>query len=191
MSKVLKITQKQEEAYRKRKQEAREEFEQLADEYFNHEIDQDEYEDKMKAAIIAYLVAIAMIAAGPSYSFTSMDITDLSSFSQDMYDLLEQMVRHVSDRSQFTIRYIQWRAGLFSHARGVFVRFSMPRDVWSELPEMPGDNCLGDGACGCSWRIEVTDETIEAYWVLGTTEHCTVCKVNAATYNPYVISSGF
>lgn len=183
-------TPEQNTKYFLRREKARQQFEEYGTEYANGTISHEEYKKKMHDAILEFLIDLAILAEG-STDFTDADITDLTSYVADILELSDQMIDFVSDRANFSDDYLTWRAGIFSNARQVFMRFTMPRDVWSVLPELPGDNCLGDGACGCSWIIDQAENgTITAYWVLGATEHCAVCKANRDEYNPFISYPG-
>lgn len=183
-------TPDQNDEYFRLQEETRSKFEDTASQYKNGKLTSDEYRNKMRDEILNFLIDLMILAEGPGYEFTDQDIADAEEYSKDILGLLDQMILFVKDPSQFTENYLRWRAGIFTNARQVFMRYTMPRDVFASLPVMPGDDCLGDGACGCSWEINtLEDGTIEAYWTLGATEHCSVCSSHAATYNPYTISS--
>jgi hypothetical protein len=183
-------TDEQNKEYFIRQEKARQEFEGYGSDYANGILSQSEFEDKMHDAITDFLIDLAILAEDENYEFTEDDINDLTSYTSDILDLLADMIIFVENSYSFSEDYLCWRAGIFSNARQVFMRFTMPRDIWLALPLLPGDDCLGDGACGCSWEIDVDDDgTIHAYWTLGETEHCVVCIEHELQYNPLVISA--
>lgn len=59
-----------------------------------------------------------------------------------------------------------------------------------ELPEYPGDRCLGQSNCRCSWDVRETPEATEATWVTGGAGPCAVCADNAERYDPYRVPKG-
>jgi hypothetical protein len=182
-------TDEQNQEYTDLQEEIENKFKDIGSEYKNGNLSSDEFEKKMRDAIIDHLTALAVLGKGGELD--EDDIDDLTDFTDGILDLLEEYVLFVRNPDEFSEDYLRWRSGLYSNARQVFMRFTMPRDIWIILPEMPGDNCLGDGKCGCSWDISVyEDGTIEATWVLGDTFHCEICISNSIEYSPYVISAG-
>jgi len=183
-------TPDQNDQYFSRKEQAELEFADLASDYKKGQITSDEYRKKMRDAIIDFLIDLAILAENEGLDEDGID--DLTGFTSSIFELLDQMIIFVRDTGEFSEDYLRWRASIFSNARQVFIRFTMPRDIWLDLPVHPGDDCLGDGACGCGWHIEVLDDgTVYATWTLGSTEHCTICLDHAAEYDPYVILPEF
>lgn len=178
-------TKQQNDQYFNLQDEVRDELEGYGRDYASGALSKDGYEKKMHDKIVEYLTDLAILA-NDGNDLSEEDVNDLTSYTDDILSLLEDMLIFVEDRDQFSEDYLSWRAGLFSNARQVFIRFTMPHDIWLLLPVLPGDDCLGDGRCGCSWEIEVDDEgNISAYWQLGDTEHCEICIAHSIEYNPF------
>lgn len=82
--------------------------------------------------------------------------------------------------------YNRWRASIYAGARQVYVRASTVRDVMIGLPYFPGVDCLGNGRCGCTLDVVDMGDHYSVEWLLGPTEHCSVCLAAAAD-SPYRI----
>lgn len=83
-----------------------------------------------------------------------------------------------------------WRAGLYAFPRSVFIAGSVPPEIVELMHTLPGDDCLGNGLCGCQLQVEFDAEgAAYVYWVVDPLkEHCLVCLGHAAE-SPYIFSA--
>ena len=96
----------------------------------------------------------------------------------------------VNDLPKMTIERAKWRAGLYAFARSTYIGFTIPLEIVSLMPVLPGDDCLGGDLCHCSLNVEVGDDgTHYVYWVLDpASESCEVCIAHSAE-SPFVFSA--
>lgn len=158
--------------------------EQLAD----GEIGEDDFEDKMRQRILALMVALAFL--GGEFDRTNENhVGELEYYVNATYGLLDDFMSRIR-AEDLSRAYIVWRAGLYSNHRHVFIRYTLPEDVFLRLPEFPGISCLGDGYCGCWLEIEETGGGWNVYWNLNPLkEHCSVCLDLESSWNPLFIST--
>lgn len=179
----VKVTDAQEQDYQDEQDRVRDEMESLGEMLANGRISPEDFKQRMRDLLLDYYIAIALIASDGKFD----NPEDLAVFLNATYGLLDDMVETVRT-GDFSDRYVMWRAGIFSFSRGVFTRYSIPDTIWDNMPALPGIDCLGDGACGCTLEWETREDgSIAVYWLLGMTEHCVVCLEAAANMNPYII----
>jgi len=79
-----------------------------------------------------------------------------------------------------------WRAGQYAWARDVYVRYTVPFDVATMMPFLPGEDCLGRDRCRCWLTVNETEDSYEVTWHLDSGSHnCEVCMAHAAS-SPYI-----
>jgi hypothetical protein len=163
--------------------DARREMEAYGADLYEKKISPETYRQKMRDRIKRYYIALALLGAAGELSDT--DKVTLQAFIVVAWGLLDDLMAALDEADgDYSIYYVIWRSGLFSHADQVYVRFTVSDDVFKAMPVFPGVDCLGNGACGCTLVSSESDEGVTVEWVLGPTEHCTVCTAAAAD-SPY------
>ncbi|HMN10718.1 MAG TPA: hypothetical protein PKD55_00165 [Bellilinea sp.] len=185
MRRVIKqLDEDLEEAYEEMQLAYMEEMQDLGEQAANGDIDPDDFEQKMQELIKAYFIALALLATDGDFD-TEDDgnIEDLNLFLSHRYALLGDFTKDIRT-GEHSVKYIRWRSGLYAGARHVFMRYMVPRDVFFDMPYLPGVDCLGDGWCGCSLTVIEEDDHYVVEWHLGATEHCAIC-LDAESGSPY------
>ena len=180
-------TEDQDDLYWDEVDSAEQELDDLASSYNNGEIDKDSFIDKLKELVQKYYILFALIGSGGK-SIKGKDRQDLEFFLAATFSLIEDF-RQTLDQEGITAAYITWRASLYATARHVFLRYTMPRDIFFVLPALPGVDCLGDGKCGCWLEIIEDGDEVQVYWHMNEDkEHCEVCLGYAMEWTPLIIS---
>lgn len=144
---------------------------------------------ELRSATSDHYVDLMLIAL-QDRELLDQDLEDLNVFINGTMGLIdgfeEKLEEEVDDLSE---DYIVWRAGLYTFARHLFVRYSVPADIYYMLPEFPGISCLGDGACGCSLAVEPNpDGSVDVYWLINPAkESCVVCLDLNARWQPFTV----
>lgn len=177
-------SEEQEDGYYSIQDEYRQKFRELGRQLHNGEITPEQFRARMRGLLLAYYVLLAELGDYDSEE----DFEELEEeFLDDAYQSVDDLMGLIESGVVISLAYLMWRAGIFSNARSVYTRFTMLKDVYYELPFEIGVDCLGDGACQCSWFLEQVGNTLYAYVVLGVSEHCAVCLA-ASIDSPFVIS---
>lgn len=167
-------------------EEYQDEFKGYADQYSEGEVDADEFKERMRQGITALFIALAVLGSGGDFDGSDEDdLDDLNFLLNDRLGLLDEFVLVLGEH---TAAYNKWRAGLYAGGRHVFIRYMLPRDVWINMPYFPGESCLGDGWCQCWLETVYLEDSVEVYWYLGPTEHCSVCLA-AEAESPYIFEA--
>jgi hypothetical protein len=140
----------------------------------------------MREEIESHYIELALIGLGLT-TLNELQMEDLNVFINATLSLLDGF-SDALDEEEFSEAYLTWRSGIYAHARHVFVRYTLPDDIFFYLPEFPGISCLGDGACGCHLEWEETDEGVAVYWIINPAkESCAVCIDLSISWQPYIV----
>lgn len=173
-----------EEAYEETLEAYMEEMQALGQQAGEGEIDPDTFEERMRDLLKAYFIGLALLATDGLFDVENEDdLEDLNLFLAQRYELLGEFKKDIASGG-FSTDYIRWRAGLYAGARHVFIRFMVPRDVFFDMPYLPGVDCLGDGFCQCTLNVIDEGDHYLVEWLLGPTEHCVIC-LDAESASPY------
>lgn len=165
------------------KTKAREDFEEIAEDYLDGEIGIEEFDSRMKRRLKDYYLTLALLGADGE----DIDTTVVDGYVADAYDLVDDLTETIKEDEDISRNYIIWRAGIFSFAHHVYTRYTVDEEIFILMPVFPGVDCLGDGACGCDLVVDTSDDGVLVEWVLGPKEHCAVC-IAAAVNSPYEFS---
>lgn len=180
-------TEEQDDLYWDEVDSAEQELERLANQYNEGELDKDSFIDKLKELIIKFYMIYALIGNNGK-RLDEEGKEDLEFFIAATFSLVDDF-RQTLDEEGITAAYITWRASLYATARHIYLRYTMPRDIYFTLPALPGVDCLGDGKCGCWLEIIEMENEIQVYWHMNPEkEHCEVCLGYAMEWTPLVIS---
>lgn len=102
----------------------------------------------------------------------------LGSTLKTQYGYLEDFMNQIKNGTADEAM-LEARAAMYSDSS--IISFWKQATIGTELPEYPGESCLGKGRCACQW----VEKDGAWYWTLGESDHCEVCLENASKYNPY------
>lgn len=166
-------------------EESRTKMMALGEDVADGRITPETFRDEMRKEVRILLVAIAILASHGTFSLDNeLDVDDLELFINSTYGLLDDFYQTLreGDKSR---EYIVWRSGLYSAHRHAFIRYTVPRDVFLNLPAFPGISCLGDGLCGCWLEVEKTSTGYDVWWYVNPMkEHCVVCLELESEWSP-------
>ena len=161
-------------------------FQHLVELYFTGQITLNQFQTSFQEKMKEHYTAIMLLEM--KREPTEEDIKYLNDYLNEQMSYLDGFVEDLSN-DRMTQQRALWRAGLYAFPRSVFVAGSIPPEITELMGVLPGDDCIGGMACGCSLQVEFdSDGTAYVYWVVDPLkEHCAVCLGHAAE-SPYVFS---
>lgn len=168
--------------YEQESEKAGDRFEELVLLLFAGTITLEQFRGEMQTGIQDYLIALMLLALGKDNP-TDKDLAWLDEQVDKQYEYLEGFITALV--AGMTVERAIWRARLYGWNRPTFVFFSLPYDVATLMPVLPGEDCLGGDRCRCHLEVEEDAHTIYVYWVLDpAAESCEVCIAHAIE-SPY------
>lgn len=159
----------------------------LAHAYLSGALSAAEFIDQIRSRLRDYYLDIAFLVRD---DLTQAEIDNIAQLLAVQGAYLDGFLDDLESDEPPSDSLILWRAGIYSFAWDVLIRFNTPGTAWAVLPAWPGIDCLGGAACGCQWMWEEFGDEMYFYWVVNPLkDHCTVCLENESQYNPYIITT--
>lgn len=180
-------TKQQEEEYDRVTGRASEDFQHLVELYFLGRLTLSQFNSSFRERLKQHYAEILLLDM--NRESTEEDIQYVNNKLDDQFAYLDSFVDDLGS-GRITQQRALWRAGLYAFPRSVFVAGSVPPEIVELMGVLPGDDCLGNGLCGCSLQVEYDSEgAAYVYWVVDPLkEHCLIC-LGHATESPYVFSA--
>lgn len=152
------------------------------------DISAEEFRDSMRLLIRNAHGAQAIFGRGGVNAMTPADFGRLGASLRKQYAYLDGFV---ADVEAGVISEAQAAARAQMYVNGSVKSYELGQAAaWGlqgQLPEYPGDSCLGLSNCRCSWDIRETADAIEATWKLGSEKPCPPCQRNAENWSPLML----
>lgn len=177
-----------EDAYENESEKAKRRFELIALAYIAGRLTLNQFNQQMRDGLQEHFTALMLLAMGSGRTPTTRDLELLNRFLQREYQFLDGFIADL-EAGRMTDNRTVYRAGLYGYNRHTYVAYTVPTDIASLMPFLPGEDCLGDGLCGCHLEIEFdTDGTAYVTWVLDPAkESCEVC-IGHTIESPFIFT---
>lgn len=147
-----------------------------------------EFESRFKQTLQDHYLRMMILGLGDSREPTERDLAWLQGRIEREYEYLDGFIAELRS-GKYSEKKALWRAGMYGFARAAYVNFTVPADVASLMPSLPGDLCYGGSLCGCSLQVEHdSDGNAYVYWLLDPVkESCPAC-IALAVDSPYIFT---
>lgn len=177
-------TQRKQDGYSLAGMDAEQAFRYLMGLYLIDRLTRVEFEDQFSRALENHYGRLMLLALGRAP--TPDELAWLNTrISQEQNQYLFRFFSDIQSGLYSDDRLL-WRAGQYAWARDVYVRYTIPFDVATMMPVLPGEDCLGRSRCRCWLTVNETADSYEVTWHLDPGSHnCEICTAHAAS-SPYV-----
>lgn len=164
-------------------------FQHLLELYFAGEITLDVFQSTFQDKLKEHYTKLMLLGLAGKREVSEEDLVYLNSKLDEQFKYLDGFVEDLRE-GRMTQQRALWRAGRYGFPRAAFINYTVPKDIVELMGVLPGDDCLGDGLCGCSLEVEFdSDGTAYVYWVLDPMkESCAVCIAHAVE-SPYIFTA--